>query len=45
MSEQDVGPPGEWVPVDSVLKAASEEMQSGQLIHGDAFDLFQVFET
>ena len=26
------------------VKAASEEMRSGQLIHGDAFDLFQVIE-
>jgi hypothetical protein len=29
-----------WVPVDHLLAAATEEMASGQLIHDDAFSLF-----
>jgi hypothetical protein len=32
---------GTWVPLDGMLRAASGEMSSGQLIHGDGFSLFE----
>ena len=29
-----------WVPIDDLLNTATREMSSGQLIHDDAFSLF-----
>ena len=29
-----------WIPIDTLLTAATKEMSSGQLVHDDAFSLF-----